>query len=99
MTARNDAEHGDTRQAAGAACLSNKPLCLPIGNHQFPPTSSRELRPPQSRLFGSTDPLFLATAKSAVEAVMHCVPYDFLPADKYDVLRDITINFNPNLPN
>ena len=47
-------------------------------------------------LNGSADPLFQATAQSAVSAVMDCQAYDFLPADKYDVWRDITINFNPN---
>jgi outer membrane biosynthesis protein TonB len=45
---------------------------------------------------GSVDPLFQATAQSAVSAVMDCQAYDFLPADKYDLWRDITINFNPN---
>jgi len=45
---------------------------------------------------GSADPLFQATAQSAVSAVMDCQSYDFLPADKYDLWRDITINFNPN---
>jgi outer membrane biosynthesis protein TonB len=45
---------------------------------------------------GSADPLFQATAQSAVSAVMNCQAYDFLPADKYDLWRDITINFNPN---
>ena len=44
----------------------------------------------------SDDPLFAATAQSAVSAVMDCQAYDFLPQDKYDLWRDITINFNPN---
>ncbi|CAN5420326.1 hypothetical protein BH10PSE7_BH10PSE7_33100 [soil metagenome] len=44
----------------------------------------------------SSDPLFQATAQSAVSAVMDCQAYDFLPQDKYDLWRDITINFNPN---
>jgi outer membrane biosynthesis protein TonB len=44
----------------------------------------------------SSDPLFASTAQSAVSAVMDCQTYDFLPADKYDLWRDNTINFNPN---
>ena len=44
----------------------------------------------------SSDPLFPSTAQSAVSAVMDCQAYDFLPADKYDLWRDNTFNFNPN---
>ncbi len=46
---------------------------------------------------GSSDPLFTATAQSAVSAVMSCQAYDFLPQDKYDMWREITFIFNPNL--
>jgi outer membrane biosynthesis protein TonB len=46
---------------------------------------------------GSSDPLFNATAQSAVSAVMSCQAYDFLPQDKYDMWREITFTFNPNL--
>jgi outer membrane biosynthesis protein TonB len=46
---------------------------------------------------GSSDPLFSTTAQSAVSAVMSCQAYDFLPQDKYDMWREITFTFNPNL--
>jgi outer membrane biosynthesis protein TonB len=45
----------------------------------------------------SGDPLFDATARSAVAAVMGCQNYDFLPQDKYDLWKDLIINFNPNM--
>lgn len=44
---------------------------------------------------GSSDPLFAATAQSAVSAVMDCQAYQ-LPPDRYDLWRENTINFNPN---
>lgn len=45
----------------------------------------------------SSDPLFDATARSAVAAVMGCQAYDFLPPEQYDTWKDIIINFNPNM--
>jgi outer membrane biosynthesis protein TonB len=45
----------------------------------------------------SSDPLFDATARSAVAAVMECQSYSFLPQDKYDLWKDLIINFNPNM--
>lgn len=45
----------------------------------------------------SADPLFDATARSAVAAVMECQAYGFLPQDKYDLWKDLIINFNPNM--
>ena len=48
-------------------------------------------------LNGSADPLFATTAQSAVSAVMECKPYDFFPADRYDLWKDNTVNFNPNM--
>jgi outer membrane biosynthesis protein TonB len=48
-------------------------------------------------LNGSADPLFATTAQSAVSAVMECKPYDFFPPDRYDLWKDNTINFNPNM--
>jgi hypothetical protein len=44
----------------------------------------------------SSDPLFQATAQSAISAVMQCQAYDFFPADKYDLWKENTVNFNPN---
>jgi outer membrane biosynthesis protein TonB len=46
---------------------------------------------------GSNDPLFDATARSAVAAVLECQSYSFLPQDKYDLWKDLIINFNPNM--
>jgi outer membrane biosynthesis protein TonB len=45
----------------------------------------------------NSDPIFAATAQSAVSAVMECQLYDFLPREKFDIWKDITINFNPNM--
>jgi outer membrane biosynthesis protein TonB len=47
-------------------------------------------------LNGDSSPLFAVTAQSAISAVLDCQAYDFLPRDKYDLWREITINFNPN---
>ncbi len=46
---------------------------------------------------GNGDPLFDATARSAVAAVLECQSYSFLPRDKYDLWKDLIINFNPNM--
>ncbi|MFN0191358.1 MAG: hypothetical protein ACKVP5_05180 [Aestuariivirga sp.] len=43
------------------------------------------------------DRLFDVTAQSAISAIMECQLYDFLPREKYDLWREITINFNPNM--
>jgi outer membrane biosynthesis protein TonB len=48
-------------------------------------------------LNSSSDPLFATTAQSAISAVMDCQAYDFLPPDRYDLWRENTVNFNPNL--
>lgn len=45
----------------------------------------------------SSDPLFDSTARSAVAAVLECQAYSFLPQDRYDLWKDNTINFNPNM--
>ena len=45
----------------------------------------------------ASDPLYDVTARSAVAAVMECQNYDFLPQDKYDLWKDLIINFNPNM--
>jgi outer membrane biosynthesis protein TonB len=44
-----------------------------------------------------SDPLSQTTAQSAVSAIMDCQAYEFFPADKYDLWKEITINFNPNM--
>jgi outer membrane biosynthesis protein TonB len=49
-------------------------------------------------LNGNADPLFDITAQSAVSAVMECQSYsDIFPVDKYDLWKDNTFNFNPNM--
>ena len=48
-------------------------------------------------LNGSGDPLFATTAQSAISAVMECQRYDFMPPERYDLWKDITVNFNPNM--
>ncbi len=46
---------------------------------------------------GAADPLFDATARSAIAAVMACQTYDFLPQDRYDLWKDFLLTFNPNM--
>lgn len=41
-------------------------------------------------------PAFEAAARSAQMAVKQCEPYNFLPADKYDLWRDIILTFDPS---
>jgi TolA protein len=48
-------------------------------------------------LSGGGDTLSDATAQSAVSAVMECAPYEFLPADRYDMWQEITVNFTPDM--
>ncbi len=48
-------------------------------------------------LAGGGDILSDATAQSAVSAVMECAPYEFLPADRYDMWQEITVNFTPDM--
>ncbi|MGH6854167.1 MAG: hypothetical protein ACREDX_00910 [Aestuariivirga sp.] len=45
----------------------------------------------------NSDPLFDATARSAVAALIECQDYGFLPQDRYDLWKDNTLDFNPNL--
>ena len=44
----------------------------------------------------SADPIFDATARSAVAALIQCQAYE-LPQDRYDLWKDNTLDFNPNL--
>ena len=46
---------------------------------------------------GPGDFLFDTTARSTVAAILGCQNYDFLPQDKYDVWKDLVLNFNPNM--
>jgi outer membrane biosynthesis protein TonB len=44
----------------------------------------------------STDPIFDATARAAVSAIVECQKYE-LPPDQYELWKDNTLDFNPNL--
>jgi outer membrane biosynthesis protein TonB len=44
----------------------------------------------------TADPIFDATARSAVAALIQCQAYE-LPQDRYDLWKDNTLDFNPNL--
>lgn len=46
---------------------------------------------------GPGDYLFETTARSTKAAILQCQNYDFLPADQYDVWKDLVLNFNPNM--
>jgi outer membrane biosynthesis protein TonB len=46
---------------------------------------------------GTGDPLFNVTATSVVSAVTGCQFADILPPDKYDLWKEVTVNFNPNM--
>ncbi len=41
-------------------------------------------------------PAFAAAAQSALRAILACQPYDFLPPDRYDLWRDVILNFDPS---
>ncbi len=45
----------------------------------------------------SADPIFQATAQSAISAISGCNYADILPPDKYDLWKDNTLSFNPNM--
>ncbi len=45
-------------------------------------------------LNSGSSPFFRAAAESARRAVMRCQPYK-LPAEKYDIWRDVKVNFDP----
>lgn len=46
---------------------------------------------------GTGDPLFDATARSAVAAILGCQAYSFMPPEQYDAWKDLILNFNPNM--
>ena len=51
----------------------------------------------QGRIARSSNPYLKVAAQRAVNAVSKCAPYDFLPADKYDRWKDMTLRFKPEL--
>jgi outer membrane biosynthesis protein TonB len=44
----------------------------------------------------NSDPIFDATARAAVSAILECQNYE-LPPDQYELWKDNTLDFNPNL--
>lgn len=48
-------------------------------------------------LNSSGDPMFAPTAQSVISAVTGCEFADLLPPDKYELWKEITVNFNPNM--
>ncbi len=44
----------------------------------------------------NSDPIFDATARAAVSAIIECQNYE-LPKDQYELWKDNTLDFNPNL--
>lgn len=48
----------------------------------------------RTRIQLSGDPYLRLAGERAVRAVQQCAPYSFLPADKYSVWREITMNFD-----
>ena len=44
----------------------------------------------------NSDPIFDATARAAVSAILECQNYE-LPKDQYELWKDNTLDFNPNL--
>jgi colicin import membrane protein len=43
----------------------------------------------------STNPLFQIAAETALRAIRTCAPFTFLPVAKFELWKDIEINFNP----
>lgn len=40
-------------------------------------------------------PLFQVAAEAAIRGIRKCAPYTFMPAAKYDVWKDVEVNFDP----
>jgi len=49
-----------------------------------------------ARMNRSGQEFYRAAAESALRAVRKCAPYDFLPRDKFDLWREIEMNFDPS---
>jgi len=48
-------------------------------------------------IYGSSNPYMKIAADNALRAVTKCAPYDFLPAEKYDDWKQMTLTFRPIL--
>lgn len=51
----------------------------------------------QAAIARSPNPYMVVAAQRAVSAVSKCAPYDFLPLDKYDKWKEMTLTFKPEL--
>lgn len=51
----------------------------------------------KARIGVSNNPYMSIAAQRAVNAVSKCAPYDFLPLDKYDRWKDMTLRFKPEI--
>jgi hypothetical protein len=47
---------------------------------------------------GGSDPISVATAAAAISAITECENYD-LPQDRYDLWKEVILDFNPNMMN
>ncbi len=50
----------------------------------------------QLQITTSGNPFWRVAEKAAVDAVVRCAPYDFLPADKYQTWQEVKLNFDPS---
>jgi hypothetical protein len=48
-------------------------------------------------IYGSSNPYMKIAADNALRAVSKCAPYDFLPVDRYDSWKQMTLTFRPIL--
>jgi len=52
------------------------------------------LAEPPKVINSNPDPHFAVAAKSAITGLIRCAPFSFLPAARYAVWQDITVDFN-----
>lgn len=50
-----------------------------------------------ARINSSSNPYLKVAAENALRAVSKCAPYEFLPAERYDVWKQMTLTFRPIL--
>lgn len=80
----------------GGANLENKIVSIRINLNPDGTINGSPTVLQRNRILGSGDPFLIAAADSAVRAVLRCAPYDFLPAEKYESWKEITMRFDPS---